>query len=172
MKRLIVIRGPPGAGKTSLSEDLFRKLPGKAWVLHKDWFQFHLMKELPNKGRGNAFELELVEAMAALLLRKGFTVIIDGVYGGPRGHLKLNRLKRIARTYRAKYLQVFLDVSLEKCIQRNLRRKKRIPESHLRKWYGWLYEAHGERGIVIESNKLTRKQTLRAIMAALRSKKI
>jgi len=169
MHHLLVIRGPPGVGKTSLSTDLFRKLPGKVWVLHKDWFQYHFMKELPNKGKIEVFEL--IEATTTFLLQKGCTVIIDGIYGGQNGHLKLHRLKRIARANHVQYLQVFLHASLEKCLQRNLRRKKCIPECDVRKWYSWFYNAHGKRGLVIDSNKLTRKQTLHTILKALPPKR-
>jgi len=166
VKHLILIRGPSAAGKTSLAVDLHKRIKGKVVVLHKDFFHYGYHTEIPHKGKVDV--KLLLENITNFYLKSGFSVIVDGVYGGPQYKANVTALRRIARKHKARFIPILIHVSLEKCLKRNIKRGRKIPEAHVRKWYGWLYKHNGKTGYVVDNDKLTRKQALSAILKILR----
>jgi len=158
MTHLVLIRGPAGSGKSTLSDKVGKRIKGNVVVLHKDLFHF----QIPQKG-----ELpvrELLSLISKFLLSRNFSVVLDGLFGGASAQKTISQLKRIARRGNAKFTLVFLDTSKDVCLERNRKRKKAIPIKDVHKWYDYIYKTKAEKGTVINNNHLSEREALRRIM--------
>lgn len=161
MVHLVLIRGPAGAGKSSLADDLGKRIKGNVVVLHKDLFHF----QIPQKGKLPV--RDLLALISDFLLAQGWSVVVDGLYGGSEAKKSIGRLKAIAGRNRAKFTLIFLDTSKDVCLERNRKRKKMIPVKDVHKWYDYIYKSKAGKGFVINNNHLSRKEALRRILKAV-----
>lgn len=158
MKQLILIRGPPGSGKTTLAKKIVKYIKGNYAILHKDFFNF----QIPH--RGDYCINPMLNILAKNFLDQDFSVIIDGLYGGDGAGKHIDRLKKIARAKKAKFNLIFLDITKDICLKRNKKRKNKIPTKDVHKWYDYLYKSKTTKGEIINNNHLTEKQALKRII--------
>src|SRR3989344_5047052 len=138
---VVLLRGPPGVGKSSVAVYLSKVLPPPVFVIHKDDLHYHF----PHRGKVPANEL--ITAMVPVLLRKGMSVIIDGVYGGKNSVSRINALNQTARKNKAQFAAIFLHADKKTCLQRNSARTKKVSFKEVRKWYDYVYVASVQKGI-------------------------
>ena len=158
---VVLLRGPPGVGKSTAAEKLIEFLPSPVVVIHKDVVQFHF----PHKGEIPVDKLILV--MMRALLRRKINVIIDGLYGGPDSAKRILRLKRTARGLRSKFAVIVLDADKNTCLKRNEKRKKRIPRSDMHKWYDYFKKAK-QNYLVVNTVGKSQKQTFKEVLKLLK----
>lgn len=85
--RMIILTGPPGAGKTTLAERLTAASPATAAAhLHSDDFFGYIRKGfiapwLTASARQNAAITEALAASACAYARAGIEVVLDGIVG-------------------------------------------------------------------------------------------
>ena len=85
MQRLIIVTGPPGAGKTTTARWLAETYP-KAVHLHTDDFWHWIVSGfippyLPESDAQNHTVMEALVGAATAYARGGFTVVVDGIVG-------------------------------------------------------------------------------------------
>ena len=160
---VVLLRGPPGVGKSSVAVYLSKVLPPPVFVIHKDDLHYHF----PHRGKVPANEL--ITAMVPVLLRKGMSVIIDGVYGGKNSVSRISTLVRIARTNKARFAVIFLHADNKTCLQRNNARTKKIPLKEMRKWYDYVYVAPIQKGIKVNTVGKSQKQTFNEVRRLLKA---
>lgn len=158
MAHLVLIRGPAGSGKSTLSDKVGKRIKGNVVVLHKDLFHFQIPQ------RGKVPVREILSLISEFLLSRNFSVVLDGLFGGATARKSILELKRIARRANAKFTLVFLDTNKDVCLERNRKRKKAIPVKDVHKWYDYIYKTKAEKGIVINNNHLSEREALRKIM--------
>lgn len=162
-KYVVLLRGPPGVGKSSIATKLVDVLPSPVVALHKDVVQFHFPY------RGKLLVDDLMRAMMRALLKKDVSVIIDGLYGGPDSAKRIAKLGRIARGMGAKFVVIFLQADKKTCLKRNHARKKRIPNADVHKWYDYLYNIPHQTGIAVNTFGKSQKQTLTEVRKLLKA---
>jgi hypothetical protein len=82
---LIVVTGPPGAGKSTVARELAGTFPASALVTGDDFFAFvsggWIEPWLPEAHRQNEVVLGAAAAAAGRFVAGGYTVVYDGVVG-------------------------------------------------------------------------------------------
>ncbi|MBP2413569.1 putative ABC-type ATPase [Arthrobacter stackebrandtii] len=133
MSLLIVLRGNSGSGKSTLALVLQREL-GAVWI-EQDYFRRTVLGET---GNYSPLSVELVEASAALALRHGRTVIVEGMFNASKYSGCFNRLRD---GHSGPSLFYAWDLSLEETLRRHATRPHKqahFGEGAMRGWYhGW-----------------------------------
>lgn len=82
---LIVVTGPPGAGKSTVADELVRAFPSSALVIGDDFFRFvrggWIEPWLPEAHRQNETVVAASAAATGRFVSGGYTVVYDGVVG-------------------------------------------------------------------------------------------
>ena len=107
---------------------------------------------------------ELIANISDFLLSKNFNIVLDSIYGGAQAHESISYLKNIAKKHKAKFTLIFLDTKKDVCIERNKKRKKRIPTKDVHKLYDYAYKNKTAMGIIINNDHLSKKEALKRIM--------
>jgi AAA domain len=162
---IVIIRGPIGAGKTTLMRGLARRAPYRFWALDTDALNGghpqddhgeHLDTEWP-------LEIEIVALHARIVLGRGLNLVLDpGLLLTKREVDRFLRL--VGRTRRDPRVILYrLTVTPEEAI----RRKATVKPAFIRAAHrGWQpTPVTGE--IVIDTNGLTPKQVLREALREL-----
>lgn len=118
---LYVTLGFPGSGKTHFSERLSRKLG--CFHLNSDRVR-HEMFPKPTFAKGeHAKVFNLMDYIAGELLARGISVIYDS---NNTTHFFRNRLQRLAKNHKAKYLLVHIQTPTEVALKRIGDRHKKV----------------------------------------------
>lgn len=130
---LIVLRGNSGSGKSTLARALQNEL-GAVWI-EQDYFRRTVLGET---GNYSPLSVELLEQSAALALRHGRTVIMEGMFNPRKYSGCLNRLRD---GHPGRSLFYAYDLTLEETLRRHATRPGKqadFGEKAMRGWYhGW-----------------------------------
>lgn len=133
MGTLIVLRGNSGSGKSTVARALQREL-GVAWI-EQDYFRRTVLGE---SGNYSPLSVELVEESAALVLRHGRTVIVEGMFNSKKYSECFARLRE---GHAGQSLFCAWDLSLSGTLRRHTTRPDKqadFGERRVRSWYlGW-----------------------------------
>ena len=133
MSLLIVLRGDSGSGKSTLARALQWELGG-VWI-EQDYFRRTVLGET---GNYSPLSVELVQQSAALALRHGRTVIMDGMFN-PRKYS--SALSALRDAHAGPSLFYAYDLTLDETLRRHGTRPNKTSdfgEKAMRGWYrGW-----------------------------------
>lgn len=133
MSTLIVVRGNSGSGKSTLARALQQEL-GAVWI-EQDYFRRTVLGE---RGNYSPLTVELIEQSAALALRHGRNVVMDGMFNAR----KYSDCFTALRTgHPGGSLFYAYDLTLEETLLRHTTRPHKqadFGERQMRSWYrGW-----------------------------------
>lgn len=138
MRNLIVLRGAPGAGKTSwvkkyaledytLSTDSLRRLYSSPAMTLDGW-GIHQVKEI----------FPLMMEVLEYRMKRGETIILDATH---YKNTYINKYRDLANSYNYKIYVKTFDVPLEELLERNKTRgTESVPEEVIKKFYGGITE--------------------------------
>ncbi|RAN79176.1 hypothetical protein B5P43_14675 [Bacillus sp. SRB_336] len=133
MSTLIVLRGDSGSGKSTVARALQQEL-GAVWI-EQDYFRRGILGET---GNYSPLSVELIELAAAVALRHGRTVVMDGMFNASRYSEPLRRLRD---GHSGPSLFYAWDLTLEETLRRHQTRPHKLAdfgEKQMRGWYhGW-----------------------------------
>jgi len=133
MSTLLVIRGNSGSGKSTAARTLQHAL-GAVWI-EQDYFRRTVLGET---GNYSPLSVELIEQSAALALRHGRIVIMDGMFNAS---LYSETFQRLRDGHAGASLFYAYDLSFEQTLLRHATRTDKVRdfgEHEMRRWYhGW-----------------------------------
>lgn len=133
MSTLIVVRGNSGSGKSTLARALRREL-GAVWI-EQDYFRRTVLGET---GNYSSLTVEFIENSAALALRHGRTVVMDGVFNARKYS---DCFVALRAGHAGGSLFYAYDLTLEETLLRHATRPHKqadFGERQMRSWYrGW-----------------------------------
>ncbi|AIY01463.1 hypothetical protein ART_1864 [Arthrobacter sp. PAMC 25486] len=133
MSVLVVLRGNSGSGKSTVARALQQEL-GAVWI-EQDYFRRTVLGET---GNYPPLSVELIEQSAALALRHGRTVIMEGMFN-PRSYSGCFCRLRDGHTGRSLFYA--WELSLDETLRRHATRPDKrsdFGEKQMRSWYhGW-----------------------------------
>ena len=131
MKRLIILRGNSGSGKTTVARALQERLGRTTMLLSQDTLRREILRVKENSKHPTA---ELLQTMTRFGWDKGFeTVIIEGVWSSQKNRQALKELLQEATESHVYYF----DISFEETLRRHATKpnKNDFGESEMREWW-------------------------------------
>lgn len=169
MKRglsVIIIRGPTGSGKSTISKEVGRNLNKPVIVLNKDAFIDGLLPfNIEKIDQDKIITIPMIESS----LKNNLNVIIDGLYAGKNGPEKIERIAKVSRKNKAKFYVFNLNCSLKTSFKRiDTRKGHIINKPYLKKerikWYNYFYECKYKKAIEIDTEKLSQEEIVKFIL--------
>lgn len=151
MSKLIVLRGPPASGKSTISKKLIEDLDGDWVLIPKDVLSINFVfSDYKKYGRD-----DVLCAIITDCLLKDINVIVEGIFGGKNFRKILGSFDKICKRFEGKIFVVTLDSDLESSHERNKDRLISIPKEDIDKWYKYFYENEFEEGLFLDNDKLS-----------------
>ena len=133
MSTLIVVRGNSGSGKSTVARALQREL-GAVWI-EQDYFRRTVLGE---RGNYSPLTVECIEQSAALALRHGRSVVMDGMFNARKYS---GCFEALSAGHSGRSLFYAWDLTLEETLRRHATRPHQqadFGEKEMRSWYhGW-----------------------------------
>lgn len=133
MKKLIMFKGLPGSGKDIKAKEMMEKNPGGYKRVNKD--DLREMIDGSNwSGNNEKLILKIRDFIIAESLKEGKHVLCTDTNLHPKHEIKL---REIAKEYGAEFQIIDLtkEVTLEECIERDLKRSRSVGERVIRSMY-------------------------------------
>lgn len=138
MPKIILTRGLPASGKSTWARELVRSELGRWKRINKDDMRLMLDEGKWSK-KNEQFILLMRDTMALSALEHGFNVIIDDTNLHEKHLLRMKELAKEVKKLWNKDVEVevkdFTNVSLETCIERDLKRPNSVGEKVIKQMY-------------------------------------
>jgi len=171
MKKIIIIRGKVTAGKTTISHELAKVLPG--WIFIDPWKIKEMFEPLGLKNREPLKKVSkkaMIEIMKVAIRDLGINIIVQET---TQKFIK-RYLRRDLKDKAYKMYSFFLDVELKDAIKRDIQRKK--PTMHIGKevknekeWKERILPDKGD--FIINTSKYGINEVVSIILKEVREKK-
>jgi len=165
MAKLILIRGPPGSGKSTISSLVARNAKNTivisldAFIYGVDWGNIKKNKHLERD--------RFIQPIIVDLLRKRKNVIVDAVQGGPKTMDKLFFYKRIARETKVKFHLINLVASKNITVKRVKVRENHpanLTMKEARYFYDFHFKVKIKEGLFIDTEYLNKFKCVRQVI--------
>lgn len=129
MRKILLLRGLPGSGKSTWARALIRQYPEQYKRVNKDDLRMMIDDDMWTSNN-EKFILHIRNLIIIEALQSGKDVIVDDTNLHPK-HEKY--LRKVAMNYGAALeFKDFFDVSIEECIARDSKRAKPVGEKIIR----------------------------------------
>lgn len=130
---VVILRGPSGVGKSTISSIIQQKL-GASWaVIDVDKFKHYMPLKEDKSNRAERTEIahNVGNYFAKSMYDKGYSVILEEMYRERHN----DQLVQLLETNGMRYIKLFLSAPLDALIQRSKEREKSVPEEETRRFY-------------------------------------
>lgn len=160
MEKLIIIRGPAGAGKSSVAKAIKDRSDRPTLLIEQDQFR----RGFNDQGaKANVPVWQMVKANTMIGLENGFDVILEGILNIQKPHQR-ETFERIFAAHPNENYIFYIDISFEETIKRHDTRpaKTQFGEEEMKEWWSLASPmGHTHETTIPESSTL--EETIRTI---------
>lgn len=157
---LIVIRGSPCSGKSTIAEELRKAFPkGKTAVIHTSIFYHEIVKgDIPE------IAMENTKKILDTYLKNNYTVILEEIlsFKDSYGKLYVNNVIRVAKRYKVPIKRFFFTASLQE-LEKRERKRRKISLRVLKKLYDTAMNSKGADEKVIDTTNKSILEVLKEV---------
>ena len=128
---IVVLRGPPGAGKTTLAKEVQGSSRHRVATIDTDMFNWDTVPGESNK--------QVVYSNVFLLTRNyllyGYSVVVSGLILSQEEAGAIQMLRSLASMHNFVFIDFYCDASIELCKKRNAERNKDISGEFIEHWW-------------------------------------
>lgn len=164
MNYVVILRGPSGVGKSTISRIIQEKLGSNWTVIDVDKFKHYMpMKEgQSNRAERSKIAHEVSKFFAKAMYDKGYDVILEEMYKKDYN----DSLIAFLSENDMKYLKVFLDAPIDLVVERARAREKDVPDDEIRRHFSEV-EAYPD-DFIIDTTKYSSEEAADQIIAQLK----
>lgn len=131
LRKIVILRGLPGSGKTTWAKNLMKKHPGEYKRVNKD--DLRAMIDNGKWSRGNEkFILKIRNDIILRAITEGYNTIVDDTNLAPK---HIEQITKIATGLAEVEIKDFTDVKVETCIKRDLLRDRSVGKDIILEMY-------------------------------------
>jgi len=163
MKQLLIIRGRPGAGKSTTAQAIQKKLkPQKVAIFTPDYFYWQVFPGESNQHLVN----KVLNCASQEYLKEDYLVILEGILPKKENGELFDWLRDFCDKNNISFNSVFLELPLEKAIERNRKRRKgsEISDEDIKTWYNNTNPKEIKREYVLKTENKTEDQLVSNIL--------
>ncbi len=127
----VILRGPAGAGKSSLAREVQRLCSFKTAAIDTDLFNWTIVPGEDDK----ATVYENVVALATNYLHRGYNVIIEGLIISSEERGALDAVHQIANAEGVPVVEFYCQVPKDVALKRSSGRNKHVPSQEVEQWW-------------------------------------
>jgi adenylylsulfate kinase-like enzyme len=133
MNSVIILRGPSGVGKSTISHKIQKKLGVNWTVIDVDKFKHYMpMKEgQSNRAERSRIAHDVSKYFAKQMYDKGYDVILEEMYKKDYN----DSIVEFLTQNNMSYLKVFLSAPVELVLERAKAREKKVPDEEIRRHF-------------------------------------
>ncbi len=161
MTKLIIIRGPSAAGKSTVAKELMRRSDRPTMLVEQDQFRPNFNQTSP---QDKLPIWELIEANIITGLQQGYDVIAEGILNVQKPG-RIEMLQRIFKAHPTENYIFYMDVSFEETLKRHETRKDKVDhrtEQDMRGWFKLASPVKNFNEVVIPEN-YSKDETIKKI---------
>ncbi|MBI2666516.1 AAA family ATPase [Candidatus Woesearchaeota archaeon] len=170
MQHLIIIRGPPGIGKSTIANELAQKLSGAVTVIDVDVLRWVFIKKRPKNFNDHDLIYKNLWDLTKNSIDEGLTVILEGVLAGrdETGKLRIDRYD-LFKKKKIKITKLFL-MSKKKTQQERLKKRNKkfittATAKDFQEWTALSKKSISEEDHIIDTTGKTKKETVDLILS-------
>lgn len=164
MNSVVILRGPSGVGKSTISHLIQEKLGVNWTVIDVDKFKHYMpMKEgQSNRAERSKIAHDVSKFFAKTMYEKGYDIILEEMYKKDYN----DSIVEFLQTNNMHYLKVFLSAPVELVIERARAREKEVPDDEIRRHFSEI-EAYSD-DLVIDTTQHSSSEVADMIISKLR----
>ncbi len=164
--KLLILRGRPGAGKSSIAKKIQEKLlPNKVSIFSPDYFYWQVFPGENNKDLVN----EVLFFCIKKYLEYGYFVILEGILPASENKDLFENINKYCKTRNFGLISLFLEVDKDEAIKRNKKRSKgkEILDQDFEDWYNNSISKEIDGEIVIDTTNKSFGSVVNVIVSYL-----
>ncbi len=163
MNSVIILRGPSGVGKSTISHLIQQKL-GLNWtVIDVDKFKHYMpMKDgQSNRAERSKIAHDVSKFFAKAMYDKGYDVILEEMYKKDYN----DSIIEFLQTNDMRYLKVYLDAPIDLVVERAKARQKEVPDNEIRRHFSEVEPYEDD--FIVDTTKYSSEEAVDLIIGQL-----
>jgi len=169
MQQLIIIRGPPGTGKSTIANLIAKKLPDVVAVIDVDVLRWDFIKKRPNNFNDHNLVYKNLWDLTKNSIDEGLNVVLEGILAGRDdiGKLRIDKYDYFKRKG-VKVTKIFLiskkKIQQERLKNRNKKFVAKIIKKDIQEWTKLSRESTSKDDIIIDTTGKSKEETVKEIL--------
>ncbi len=169
-QHLVIIRGSPGVGKTTLAKRLAEKLPGNVSVVSIDALRYQFIVSRKYEFNDHDLVYKNIEDICKNTLQAGLSVIVEGLLASKdeSGNLRIDRLQECASS-KIKVSRIFLLADENALHQRLQQKPSSYQKEKVKEWTDLVLSTITSQEKIINTTMMTESEVLDTILKTIQT---